>query len=144
MSFRFPFQRLSFPICNLIIFTKTFIMFDFLIHFISCFSICCILNLLSSVVQNISYLFNLNWISTKDKLLWSECSSKKCMLIISSCKKEHNIVYFLHILGKLPGLLSLHWVILRDTLRITLCTMYTMVLNQYYVIMTKTVYWTAL
>lgn len=44
--FWFPFQRLSFSICNLIIFTKTLIMFEFLIHFISCLSICCTLNLL--------------------------------------------------------------------------------------------------
>lgn len=50
--------------CNLIIFTNTFIMFDFLFVLFH-LSICCILNLLSSVVQNLSYLCNLNWISQK-------------------------------------------------------------------------------
>lgn len=69
--------------------------------------------LLCSVLQNLSYLCNLNWISTKDQLQWSECSSKNVCLLFYLERNEFNIFQrkFLF-LGKLPRLLRLCWVIL--------------------------------
>lgn len=110
--FWFPFQQFSFSVYNLIIFTKTIISFDPLICFISFISICYLLNYYAQYCK-ICYLCNLNWISTKDQLQWSECPSKKVCLLFHLEKNELNIFQrkFLF-LGKLPRLLRLCWVIL--------------------------------
>lgn len=118
LSFWFPLQQLSFSVYNLIIFTKTIIIFDPLIYLFYLHLL--FTQLLHSARQNLSYLCDLNWISTKDQLQWSECPSKNVCLLFHLEKNKHNIFQrkFLF-LGKLPRLLSLCWVVLMGTSQYT-------------------------
>ena len=116
--FWFPLQQLSFLVYNLIIFTKTIIIFDPLIYLFYLHLL--FTQLLHSARQNLSYLCDLNWISTKDQLQWSECPSKNVCLLFHLEKNKHNIFQrkFLF-LGKLPRLLRLCWVVLMGTSQYT-------------------------
>lgn len=71
----------------------------------------------------------MNWIPIKDKSQWSRYPSKIYAYILSY-KNEHNVC-FPHILGKIPGLLRLCWVILMSTSHNV-----HIMLNKYYAVMT--------